>query len=349
VPFPKYEDPLRLSIAGDKKAVYDPLGNHVLWQSSPQSNPPPFYPRSSASFGSLGSLWGNAQESSCQLDGIPTNCDLAMSLLNNGSAMRCRDNDCGPRFVRTTNAFGDPISAVSLPFLAFGDGSFGSFFGGWSETPQEQAAALFAQVTLIDGVRHGNNFGPQNPVEFLQDHTSRSSYGPGKENEIKRIVDRMTNDSCTKAFESAGLTSPKTLLGRGVVIGPASLLADSSRENLNYMGITEFARQRDVGVYSSGTNRAVTIRDHPNKIPDTVDGRPRIFLNASAFGSDLGDYVRHEFIHAGGATARTNHFGSDLYWLGYGERTIYVTGRLHAVKEPVKVGTTEDDILKACR
>jgi hypothetical protein len=82
VPFPIYEDPLRQSIAGDRKAVYDPLGNHILWQSSPQSNPPPFYPRSSASFGSLGSSFGNAQESICELDGIPTNCDFAMQNKN---------------------------------------------------------------------------------------------------------------------------------------------------------------------------------------------------------------------------------------------------------------------------
>ena len=87
-----------------------------------------------------------------------------------------------------------------------------------------------------------------------------------------------------KAFESAGLTPPKTLLERVVVIGPASLLVDSSRENLSYMGITEYARQRDAERYSSGIDRAVTIRDHPGKIADTVDGRPRILLNASAFG-----------------------------------------------------------------
>lgn len=82
VPFPTYEDPLRQSIAGDKKAVYDPLGNHIPWQSSPQSNPPPFYPRSSASFGSVGSSFGAAQETGCAVDGVPTNCDRAMRMGN---------------------------------------------------------------------------------------------------------------------------------------------------------------------------------------------------------------------------------------------------------------------------
>jgi hypothetical protein len=96
-------------------------------------------------------------------------------------------------------------------------------------------------------------------------------------------------------------------------------------------------------------NRAVTIRDHPGKIADTVDGRPRILLNASAFGSDLAWYITHEFIHAGGADARPNRFGSDLSYLGYGEGTIYVTGRLHSVKQSVKVGITEADIQNACK
>ena len=86
VPFPSYEDPLRQSIAGDKKVVFDPLGNLIPWQSSPQSNPPPFYPRSSSSFGSLGSSFGSAQERGCSLDGVPTNCDRAMRMVNSGSA-----------------------------------------------------------------------------------------------------------------------------------------------------------------------------------------------------------------------------------------------------------------------
>jgi hypothetical protein len=112
----------------------------------------------------------------------------------------------------------------------------------------------------------------------------------------------MTSDPCTSAFVSAGLTPPSDLLGRGVVIGPATLLANSSAENLRYMGITEFARQRDVGYVGSNWTKAVTSRDHPGYAPDTSDGRPRIFLNSSAF-ENLGDYLRHEFIHAGGADA----------------------------------------------
>jgi len=128
------------------KAVYDPLGNLIPWRPSPQSSgpPPSSYPRSSASFGGLGSLFGNAQESSCQVDGIPTNCDLAMRLKNNGSAMQCPYNDCGPQRRDFVNADGQRFSFLTLPFMAFGDGTSGYFLGGWAElgSPQEQAQIL---------------------------------------------------------------------------------------------------------------------------------------------------------------------------------------------------------------
>ena len=61
----------------------------------------------------------------------------------------------------------------------------------------------------------------------------------------------MLSDACTRAFEAAGLTSPREFLKKGVVIGPASLLADSSSENLQYMGITENARSVNVKYYGS--------------------------------------------------------------------------------------------------
>jgi hypothetical protein len=52
------------------------------------------------------------------------------------------------------------------------------------------------------------------------------------------------------------------------VIGPASLLVDSSSENLQYMGITENARSVNVEYYGSSWTKAITIRDHPGFIKD---------------------------------------------------------------------------------
>lgn len=123
---------------------------------------------------------------------------------------------------------------------------------------------------------------------------------------------------------------------------------DASAENLSYMGITEAARGRDSQYYSSGSVKAVVIRDRGG-VTQTADGRPRIFLNASAFDGDPGDYLRHEMIHVGGAAGRENPFGSDLYYLGYTTRQKWGGGGKWSYTEWVKTGLTEDEILGACR
>lgn len=189
---------------------------------------------------------------------------------------------------------------------------------------------------------------PNSRIEFLRDNSSNSSYSPGKEESIRSIINGMVSDSCTQAFEAAGLTPPSKVLETGVVIGPATLLTNSSAANLKYMGITEAARKRDVGAVGSNSVKAVTVRDRAG-IAFTADGRPRIFLNTSAFGASLGDYIRHEFMHAGGATARPNFFGSDLYWLGWSERILSSDPRIGNSILMEKVGPTESEILAACR
>ena len=87
-------DPLRMSEAGDTKPVYDPLGNYIPWQHVPGA-PPNAYPPIAASYGGLGPSFGYSINSSCILDGIPTDCSLAMNMLGHGSAEQCPNNYCG--------------------------------------------------------------------------------------------------------------------------------------------------------------------------------------------------------------------------------------------------------------
>jgi YD repeat-containing protein len=89
-------DPLSLSEAGDTKPVYDPLGNYVVWQHAPTGPPPNAYPPSAAWAGGIGPSFGYAINSACNLNGIPTDCDLALNMLAHGSAALCPNNDCGP-------------------------------------------------------------------------------------------------------------------------------------------------------------------------------------------------------------------------------------------------------------
>ena len=73
-----------------------------------------------------------------------------MRLLNNGSAERCKDNYCGPRaIIRKTNGQEFPI--LTLPFMAFGNGESGNYFGGLGMgSPQEQSERK-EDGTHIDG------------------------------------------------------------------------------------------------------------------------------------------------------------------------------------------------------
>jgi hypothetical protein len=87
-------DPLGLSEAGDTKPVFDPMGNDIVWQHAPTATPDA-YPPIAASFGGLGPSFGYAINSSCILDGIPTDCSLALQMLNHGSAEQCPNNYCG--------------------------------------------------------------------------------------------------------------------------------------------------------------------------------------------------------------------------------------------------------------
>jgi YD repeat-containing protein len=90
-------DPFGLSEAGDTKPVYDPMGNYIQWQHMPTYPPPGAIPPIAASYGGLGPSFGYAINSACVLDGIPTDCSLALTMLDHGSAAQCPNNDCSPQ------------------------------------------------------------------------------------------------------------------------------------------------------------------------------------------------------------------------------------------------------------
>ena len=147
---------------------------------------------------------------------------------------------------------------------------------------------------------------PQNSdrLKFL---TPRGSYDENQEKLVRKTLgDIADNEKCAKAFIAAGLTDPLTnMIKKGLVIGPATLLTNP--DNVNYIGVTEAARRRDVEYVGSTSVQAITIRDHPGYLPDTTDGRARIFLNSSAFGGgrfSLREVLIHELIHVAGVDAK---------------------------------------------
>ena len=297
-----------------------------------------------AAYPSIGDATG-AGSNLCLADGVRRPCDEVQAMRGNGQAEQCEGDYCGPRVIRDTRNGEEYLAPLGT------DPQTGKL-GYWFRFTTQTSATVDDETEFYPGrpqVLWMNAAASQNSrIEFLRDHTSNSSYGSGKEELIRSIVDGMLSDPCTKAFKDSGLTPPSKLLEKGVVIGPASLLNNSNAGNLKYMGITESARKRDVGAFGSNSIKAIIVRDRSG-IAFTDDGRPRIFLNASAFGASLGDYIRHEFIHAGGAPAKPNFFGSDLYWLGWKERILSSDPRIGNSTLMEKVGPTESEILAACR
>jgi YD repeat-containing protein len=97
--------------------VIDPLGNVLPFQGYGDPRPP-VGTYTSASMSGLSASLANphAYGNGCLLDGIPVNCNLAMSLLNNGSAGRCPRNDCGPQ--RTKSGL-SPIGLIEEGWVAW--------------------------------------------------------------------------------------------------------------------------------------------------------------------------------------------------------------------------------------
>ncbi len=62
----------------------------------------------------------------CTLDGIAIDCGWAFQLIDNGAAVQCPNNDCGPRVMDTFDRNGNFLGRVlSQPFQAFADGFSG--------------------------------------------------------------------------------------------------------------------------------------------------------------------------------------------------------------------------------
>ena len=109
--------------------VLDPLGNDVPLQAMGDPRPPAGS-YSSASFSGLAVslLNPHGYGVGCLLDRTPVNCNLAMRLLNNGSAERCPENE-----LRTAN--GGRSASTSLS-------NFEKGFAFWVERPRPGAPKL---------------------------------------------------------------------------------------------------------------------------------------------------------------------------------------------------------------
>jgi hypothetical protein len=148
-------------------------------------------------------------------------------------------------------------------------------------------------------------------VEYL---SGEDSYGDDGQKRIQSIIESlMQNEGCKRAFEIVGLQTIKQTVDRGLVVGGATLLRNSS--NNNTLGIVEGARQEYWKQFKSYYTRGGTIMQIPGQTNpfSSRDQRPRMLIAFSAFESGwLKAVIIHEFIHAGGQPPISSWFGHDL-------------------------------------
>jgi RHS repeat-associated protein len=171
----------------------------------------------------------------------------------------------------------------------------------------------FADPSGLCGLFSSQKEGASEPlVKFLP---AVGSYDSRDEDLIRQTLTSIAQSTtCAAAFTKAGLNTVAGLILNGIVIGPATLLL--SPDNVNMIGITEYARRRDVGAVGSTEIQAFTIRNVRGFANDTTDTRARIFLNSSAFRGgalSLREVLVHEFIHVAGVLPKPPGFFGQLF------------------------------------
>lgn len=126
----------------------------------------------------------------------------------------------------------------------------------------------------------------------------------GREKQLRDTLESLKTDAnCAAAFRDANVQTISEMTTNGIVIGPAHLL--SNPNDASWVGITERARSdyAKEGVVGSTGIQAVTLKNWPGYIEQTLDSRARIFLNGSAFRGgkySLREVLVHEFLHVAG-------------------------------------------------
>ncbi len=205
------------------EAEPDPMGVNVGFEDPYNSTccflPPPDDQIMPMLLGSFGS-------GRCSVDGMAIDCGWAMSMLENGSAVQCPNNDCGPRTVTVnityTSGRRDSYNGLTRPFAAYANGSSGFGLGGMllpdgfnvrftGAAAQAAAGAFFsgmANGNFGSAVREGLDAGYRKQALMNASDPAEGGQGKGKKTkDSKECAEhraRLLGDSVNKAaLESA--------------------------------------------------------------------------------------------------------------------------------------------------
>ena len=327
-------DPMGLSEAGDTKSVFDPMGNYIVWQHAPVGPPPNAYPPSAASFGGLGPSFGYAINSACILDGIPTDCSLALNMLSNGSAAQCRNNDCGPIH------YADPETGNGAWLIPNGSGFWASdgSDSDWLDPDDVRYGSAFdSYATSFNAPQKQKRKGrTRRPRRVTEQARQEPEYPPVTSSEINivyggqqfqyvqddvvsAIVDIANRQRCSDAFKKYNLTIPYDVVkSRKLrVAGTAALYQPNASELLGWTD-TQVADAKAVFQREDRFFRPSYTADlsYP-RVPTVVFNALQI--RQGRFGG-LKAVVTHAFMHLGGQAGNPNATPHDLAnFKGYDE------------------------------
>jgi YD repeat-containing protein len=223
------------------KAIYDPLGNYIPFRQFSDPRPAPGS-YSSYAQGGLSASQANPDgyAMGCLMDGLPTNCNLAMLLINNGSAARCPNNNCSPQF--DPNREGRGQGGWRIPILNY-DGSFSYKRLGPSspQNPEQPRGQTSRRSTTTDECKTHRSLLLGRDKRALDDAWNRSQFGTSGAHEEGGLLGRALDYGQTYQ-KDLRVNTPYTPTGagpRGVLTGftnwaYAQIRADKDTVGYNY-------------------------------------------------------------------------------------------------------------------
>ena len=150
--------------------------------------------------------------------------------------------------------------------------------------------------------------------------------GDNKEKIRGQLQKMALSRKCNKLFKDAGLLTPDEIIQKGIIIGAASSLNDSSNDSA--FGINEDQRKANLAATTT-SNPLMFIGGVTNQGKDFSDGRARTWYTPDGIRKAFPETIIHELMHAGGAGRVSAWTGNDL-------------------SNFKQNGISYDDIIKAC-
>jgi hypothetical protein len=183
------------------------VGTTTPYRAAPPNQNDPFL----ALLGEESPISVNGQRVTCNLDGLAVGCYVAFASLNNGSAVPCPHNDCGPR-VFTVNG----QRTLSHPFTAYADGTSGYRVPVWqanSITIDHQTSSFGSQIIGWTFKAAASNGLPQttSTTPTPQGNITAADANASALKAINRAKELLKNKECNDAVSSSFADGKTTL------------------------------------------------------------------------------------------------------------------------------------------